>query len=149
MNIFQALRISASGLSAERIRMDVISSNIANAQTTRTDEGGPYRRQVALLAPANPVQGSFQKTLQQAMGENIPVSGVRVTGIVADPTPSKKVYDPKHPDASPDGYVEYPNVDIMKEMVEAITASRAYEANITALNSTKNMFLKALEIGRG
>lgn len=149
MNIFQALRISASGLSAERLRMDVISSNIANAQATRTIQGGPYRRQIALLAPADQASGSFQQVLRQVLGENRAVAGVRVSGIVQDPTPSKKVYDPQHPDASPEGYVEYPNVDIMKEMVEMITASRAYEANVTALNSTKNMFLKALEIGRG
>lgn len=148
MNIFKALNISASGLSAERLRMDVISGNIANANTTRTEKGGAYRRQVALLAPVQN-QMSFQEVLQKTQEGMPPVAGVRVVGIREDPTPNKRVYDPKHPDADSEGYVEYPNVEIMKEMVEAITASRAYEANVTALNSTKSMFLKALEIGRG
>lgn len=149
MNIFQALKISASGLSAERLRLDTISANIANANTTRTEKGGPYRRQVALLAPMRHRENSFKDILRQAQGDMPPVAGVRVVGISEDPTPNKLVYDPKHPDANRDGYVEYPNVDIMKEMVEAITASRAYEANVTAMNSTKSMFLKALEIGKG
>jgi flagellar basal-body rod protein FlgC len=147
MNLFKTLNISASGLSAERLRMDVISSNIANAGSTRSAKGGPYRRQVALLAPQNR-QESFQKTLQDSLNRQAPYSGVRVAGIVEDQSPFKKVYDPKHPHASPDGYVEYPNVDVMKEMVELITASRSYEANVTVLNSTKSMFLKTLEIGR-
>lgn len=149
MNIFGALKISASGLSAERLRLDTISANIANANTTRTENGGPYRRQVALLAPMQNEEKSFKNVLRRAQGEMSSAAGVRVVGISEDPTPNKRVYDPKHPDADSDGYVEYPNVDIMKEMVEAITASRAYEANVTAMNSTKSMFLKALEIGRG
>ena len=149
MNIFQALKISASGLSAERLRLDTISANIANANTTRTEKGGPYRRQVAMLAPMRQQENSFKDVLRQAQGDMPPVAGVRVVGISEDPTPNKLVYDPKHPDANSDGYVEYPNVDIMKEMVEALTASRAYEANVTAMNSTKSMFLKALEIGKG
>jgi len=149
MNVFKALKISASGLSAERLRLDTISANIANANTTRTEKGGPYRRQVAMLAPMRQQEYSFKDILRQAQGDIPPVAGVRVVGISEDPTPNKLVYDPKHPDANSDGYVEYPNVDIMKEMVEAITASRAYEANVTAMNSTKSMFLKALEIGKG
>ncbi|MBZ4653160.1 MAG: flagellar basal body rod protein FlgC [Bacillota bacterium] len=149
MNLFNSLKISASGLSAERLRMDVISANIANANTTRSPQGGPYRRQVALLSPGMYNTNNFKKTLQNAMQNNFPYSGVRVEKIVTDPTPNKRVYDPKHPDASADGYVEYPNVDVMKEIVELITASRAYEANVTTLNATKNMALKTLEIGRG
>ncbi len=147
MNLFKTLNISASGLSAERLRMDVISSNIANASSTRSVKGGPYRRQVVLLAPQNK-QESFQKVLQDSLNGQAPYSGVRVAGIVEDQSPLKRVYDPKHPHASPDGYVEYSNVDVMKEMVELITASRSYEANVTVLNSTKSMFLKTLEIGR-
>lgn len=132
--------------------MDVISANIANANSTRTAEGGPYRRQVALLAPGA-VENDFQTVLSKAQRDaarkNVPAqNGVRVIGIVEDPTPNKRVYDPKHPDADAEGYVEYPNVDIMKEMVELITASRSYEANVTALNSAKNMAQKTLEIGR-
>lgn len=147
MNLLNALNVSASGLSAERLRMDVISANIANANSTRTEKGGAYRRQVALLAPQN-AQNSFQKALQDSLNRQAPYSGVKVAGIVEDQTPLKRVYDPTHPDAASDGYVEYPNVDVMKEMVELITASRSYEANATVLNSTKSMFLKTLEIGR-
>ncbi len=148
MNIFDSLNISASGLSAERLRMDVISSNIANANTTRTAKGGPYRRQIALLAPDEGSATSFKAALGRAQEKELSSGGVRVVKIMEDPSPTKKVYDPKHPDASSDGYVEYPNVDVMKEMVEMITASRAYEANITTLNATKNIFMKTLEIGR-
>jgi len=149
MNIFKAMKISASGLSAERLRMDVISSNIANANSTRSPRGGPYKRQVALLSSQEGDGTSFKRILGRFQKEKTEPKGVRVAGIVEDPTPSKKVYDPKHPDAGPDGYVEYPNVDVMKEMVELITASRAYEANATVLNSSKNMALKTLEIGKG
>jgi flagellar basal-body rod protein FlgC len=147
MSLFKSLGISASGLSAERLRMDVISSNIANANSTQTVKGGPYRRRVALLAPQKNEE-SFKNILQDSLKNMPSYSGVRVAGIIEDSSPLKRVYDPEHPHASADGYVEYPNVDVMKEMVELITASRAYEANVTALNSTKNMFLKTLEIGR-
>ncbi|MDD2212097.1 MAG: flagellar basal body rod protein FlgC [Clostridia bacterium] len=147
MDLLKSLNISASGLSAERLRMDVISSNIANANSTQTVKGSPYRRRVALLAPQSTPE-NFKNILQDSLKNKIPYSGVRVAGIVEDSSPLKRVYDPQHPQASADGYVEYPNVDVMKEMVELITASRAYEANVTALNSTKNMFLKTLEIGR-
>jgi len=147
MGIFDSLNISASGLSAERLRMDVISSNIANASSTQTVGGGPYRRKIAILSPQNNSQ-SFRKVLQDSIKNKAPYSGVRVLGIMEDSTPLKRVYDPQHPQASEDGYVEYPNVDVMKEMVELITASRAYEANVTAMNSTKSMFIKTLEIGR-
>lgn len=149
MNIFKAMRISATGLSAERLRMDVISSNIANANSTRSAAGGPYKRQVALLAAVKNGASSFKNLLKNSKQAAEDLEGVRVVGIVEDNSPPKRVYDPKHPDATPDGYVEYPNVDVMKEMVELITASRAYEANITVLNSTKSMALKALEIGKG
>lgn len=148
MNILDSLNISASGLSAERLRMDVISSNIANANSTRTAKGGPYRRQIALLAPDELSNNGFKAALGHARERELSCEGVRVVKIIRDPSPTKKVYEPKHPDASSDGYVEYPNVDVMKEMVEMITASRAYEANITTLNATKSMFMKTLEIGR-
>jgi flagellar basal-body rod protein FlgC len=147
MNFLNAIKSSASGLSAERLRMDVISSNIANAQSTRTAKGGPYRRQVVLLAPQKE-QDNFQNILQNTLRKQAPYSGVKVAAIVEDQAPLKRVYDPTHPDAGEDGYVEYPNVDVMKEMVELITASRSYEANATVLNATKSMLLKTLEIGR-
>ncbi len=148
MNLYDSFKISASGLSAERLRMDVISSNIANANSTRSAKGGPYKRQVAILQPADP-QESFQTALREKQNKGAGLTGVKVAGIIEDTSPTKKVYDPKHPDANGEGYVEYPNVDVMKEMVEMITASRAYEANVTALNGTKSMILKTLEIGRG
>lgn len=148
MNILDSLKISATGLSAERLRMDVISANIANANSTRSAKGGPYRRQVALLAPGEE-NGTFQEVLAAKQKQGARLTGVRVTGVTEDSSPLKTVYDPSHPDADKNGYVSYPNVDVMKEMVELITASRAYEANVTVLNSTKSMLLKTLEIGRG
>jgi flagellar basal-body rod protein FlgC len=149
VNIFKAFKISSSGLSAERLRMDVISANIANANSTRSAQGGPYKRQVALLSSVKEQAESFKKVFNSEKQKQNELGGVRVVSIVEDPSPSKKVYEPKHPDANEDGYVEYPNVDVMKEMVEMITASRAYEANVTVLNSTKSMALKTLEIGKG
>ncbi|MDD2400835.1 MAG: flagellar basal body rod protein FlgC [Clostridia bacterium] len=145
MNLIKSLNISASGLSAERLRMDVISSNIANANSTRTEGGGPYRRQVALLSPRNDRE-NFQKILDNKVNRLFSCGGVKVSGVVQDSTPFKRVYDPEHPDASEDGYVEYTNVNVMKEMIELMTASRSYEANVTAFNATKSMFSKTLEI---
>ncbi len=137
MNLMRSLGISASGLSAERLRMDVISANIANANSTQTVEGGPYRRRVVLLASREWTPG-FKSILQDSLvNKTAYAGGVKVSGIVEDESPLKMVYDPTHPHASADGYVAYPNVDVMKEMVELITASRAYEANVTTLNSTK------------
>lgn len=147
MQLLKSMGISASGLSAERLRMDIISSNIANANSTQTVQGGPYRRQVAILAPQKNC-GGFKNALQASLQKIPPYSGVKVAAIMDDPAPLKRVYDPEHPHASADGFVDYPNVDVMREMVELITASRAYEANVTALNSTKNMIMKTLEIGR-
>ncbi len=162
---FRALEISASGLTAERMRMDVISNNIANAQTTRSPEGGPYRRRVTEMSARGEAQGAdfsnlFSRALQAAgvpaefVGEaaglpDVAVgSGVRVTGVISDKRPLILKYDPSHPDANADGYVEMPNVDPVTEMVDLISASRAYEANVTALNAAKNMAMRALEIGR-
>ncbi|NLJ73545.1 MAG: flagellar basal body rod protein FlgC [Firmicutes bacterium] len=138
MSTFKAFRISASGLTAERLRMDTIANNLANANTTRTEEGGPYRRQVPVFAPL----------LDKSIRGGGKVQGVQVMGIVSDPSPPQIVYDPQHPDADGDGYVEMPNVHLVKEMVDLITATRAYEANISALNAAKTMAQKALEIGR-
>jgi len=135
---FKSLRISSSGLSAERLRMDTISSNIANANTTRGENGGPYRRKVAV----------FQENLDQFSKNDNKLLGVKAVGIEEDSSPFQKVYDPSHPDADKDGYVTMPNVNILNEMADLITATRAYEANVSAMNSEKSMFLKALEIGR-
>lgn len=134
MSIFGGIRISASGLSAERLRMDVISSNIANMNTTRTDEGGAYRRKVAV----------FKENYENNLG----MLGVKAVKIEEDDSDMRMVYDPNHPDANDLGYVEYPNVDILVEKTDLMTATRAYEANVDALTAQKNMISKALEIGR-
>lgn len=147
MGYFSALDAGASGLSAQRLRMDLISQNIANVNTTRTEAGTPYRRKVAVFeerssdTPFSDYLDAAEKGVQGA-------NGVRVAKIVEDPSEFKKVYDPGNPDAGKDGYVEMPNVDVITEMVNMISASRAYEANVTALNTTKGMALKALEIGK-
>lgn len=146
MGMFGGINASASGLTAERLRMDVISNNIANANTTRTAEGGAYRRQIVVFEPRTQ-QNSFASMLDSEMGAGTG-NGVRVVGIEKDNSPTRRVYDPNHPDANKEGYVELPNVNIVSEMVDMITATRAYEANVTAVNSAKNMALKALEIGK-
>lgn len=144
MGMFGAIDSAASGLTAERLRMDVISNNIANANTTRTAKGGPYRRQLVVFEPRSE-QASFSQLLSKEMGSG---DGVKVVGITEDDSPTRMVYDPHHPDANQAGYVEMPNVNIVTEMVDMITATRAYEANVTAVNSAKSMALKALEIGK-
>lgn len=134
MGIFNTMRISASGLSAERLRMDTITSNITNATTTRGEDGNPYVRKIAV----------FQENLDEANKLN----GVKAVGIVDDESPLKSVYDPTHPDANEDGYVTMPNVNLLNEMADIIAASRAYEANVDTLNASKSMFTKSLELGR-
>jgi flagellar basal-body rod protein FlgC len=148
MSLFGALDISASGLTAERLRMDVTAENLANAQTTRGANGQPYRRKEVVLQEAG--AGSFGATLASAMGGQGAAApgGVQVAGIVADQTPYKTVYDPGHPDADAKGYVRMPNVDTVAEMVDLISASRAYEANVTAMTAAKQMFTKTLELLR-
>lgn len=148
MSIFNSINISASGLTAERMRMDTISKNVANASTTRTTNGTPYRRQVAIFKSkeSNTPFSEYLRRSSQGSGKGL--GGVEVVSIQDDPTPYKRIYDPGHPDADGEGYVMMPNVDIVSEMANMITATRAYEANVTALNSSKSMALKALEIGR-
>ncbi len=143
MSAFSSMRISASGLSAERLRMDTIASNIANVSTTRGENGQPYRRKVAV----------FQENLEKEINKVIntyeaKLNGVKAVGIEEDNSPLRKVYDPSHPDADNEGYVSMPNVNVLNEMADMIAASRAYEANVTAMNTEKGMFMKALEIGR-
>lgn len=142
--MFGAIDAAASGLTAERLRMDVISNNIANVNTTRTAEGGAYRRQVVVFEP-RAKESSFAQILSKQVDTG---NGVRVVGINKDSSPTHQVYDPAHPDANKDGYVEMPNVNIVTEMVDMITATRAYEANVTTINAAKSMALKALEIGK-
>lgn len=145
MSVFKALQISGSGLTAERLRMDTIANNLANANTTRSPEGGPYKRQVPVFAPIleQQMHGTPAPMQRGASGR-----GVQVLGVATDNSEPRLVYDPQHPDANADGYVEMPNIHVVQEMVDLITATRAYEANISALNSAKSMAQRALEIGR-
>jgi flagellar basal-body rod protein FlgC len=145
MGMFDALEISASGLTAERMRMDVTAQNLANAQTTRGADGQPYRRKEVVLAERQG-PGSFGAALAGAMSTG--AKGVEVAAITEDQTPLKRVYDPSHPDADADGYVQMPNVDTVAEMVDLISAQRAYEANVTAMQAAKQMFAKTLELLR-
>ena len=151
MGLFGAIDISGSALSAERLRMDVTAENLANAQTTHGPGGGPYRRKVVVLSPSGG-GGAFGPRLAGAMGgrglHGGGAAGVQVAGVAEDPAPDKLVYDPGHPDANALGYVRMPNVDPVSEMVDLITASRGYEANVTAMQAAKAMFTKTLEILR-
>jgi flagellar basal-body rod protein FlgC len=151
MSLFNGFNISASGLTANRMRMDVVSSNIANANTTRAQlvngEWVPYRRKSVELTQSG--SSPFALQLQSAVQkESAKVSGVTVSRIRDDQTPFNLSYDPANPDADENGYVQLPNVDPIKEMVDLMSATRSYEANVTALNASKNMFMKALEIGK-
>ncbi|HHT87938.1 MAG TPA: flagellar basal body rod protein FlgC [Clostridiales bacterium] len=144
MSAFSGMNISASGMTAQRLRMDIISQNIANVNTTRDENGEPYRRKAVVFAEkdATPFQEVFMRTA------GIIGNGVKVSGIIEDSKPMRKVYDPNHPDADEEGYVTYPNVNIVQEMTDLIDATRSYEANVTAFNATKNMALKGLEVGK-
>lgn len=132
--MFESLRISATGMTAERLRMDVVAANIANADTTRGADGGPYRRREVTLRAA----GSFDEVLR----------GVEVSGITEDTSPPRRVYDPGHPDADAEGYVSMPNVSAITEMVDLIAASRSYESNVVAMNAAKQMYNRTLDILR-
>ena len=148
MSMFLGIDAAASGLTAERLRMDVISNNIANANTTRTQEGGAYHRRYVVFEPRVKGGNSFSSFLQRSVNKLEAGDGVRAIGIEADETQGPLVYDPGHPDANADGYVERPNINVVAEMVDMITASRAYEANTTTINAAKSMVTKALEMGK-
>ncbi len=145
MSLFGGMNASASGLTVNRLRMDVVSANIANAETTKGSlvdgEWVPYRRKLVELE-------SFEQRLHTAMGTRSVTTGVTVDRIKGDETPFQQVFDPEHPDANEAGYVLMPNVDPLKEMVDLMSATRSYEANVTAFNASKGMFMKALEIGK-
>jgi flagellar basal-body rod protein FlgC len=138
MEMFRSFKISGSALAAEKLRVDLVAGNLANMHTTRTAAGGAYRRKTIVFAE------SYSKARSAFAGK-----GVRVASIVDDPNPSRLEYDPEHPDANEEGFVPYPNINLAKEMTDLITASRSYEANTTAINTFKSLYLKALEIGRG
>lgn len=143
MDIFTTFDIAASGLRAQTTRLNTISSNLANAETTATPEGGPYKKKSVVFQTENM---PFNKHLANSMSTQ--TQGVKVAKIIEDNSPPQKVYDPSHPDAKEDGYVEMPNVSVLKEMVDMMSATRSYEANATTIKSAKRMALKALEIGR-
>lgn len=142
MDFFTAMEVSASGLSAERTRMNVASSNLANVNTTQTEEGGAYRRRTVALGSVDAAaRGGMQTSFDRA------IKGVEVQAIEEDQGPPRLEYDPGHPDADINGYVEYPNINVIEEMVDMITASRAYEAGITALDTAVAMAERAVDIG--
>ena len=152
MGMFTSMNIAATGMSVERLRTDVISNNIANASTTRTPEGGPFKKSLVVLEPIASEHPVWRSPFVSADQDNGPGMGVRVKEIVKDTTQGKLVYDPNHPDAIQSGpnkgYVEYPNVNIVNEMVDMISANRAYEANSSVIQGSKEMFSAALEIGQ-
>ncbi|PKM95705.1 MAG: flagellar basal body rod protein FlgC [Firmicutes bacterium HGW-Firmicutes-1] len=148
MSVFNTMNVSATGMTAQRLRMDTISQNIANINTTRGDNGsGPYRRKIAVFEEIS-TQKNFSNMLNQYLGEYSKVGGVKVKKIAEDKSPFISLYDPTHPDANKEGYVLMPNVNSLEEMTNLISANRSYEANVTAFNSNKSMLSKALEIGR-
>ena len=144
MDFFSSMNVSSSALTAERTRMNLISSNLANANATRTPEGGPYKRKDAVFA-ATPVENRFSRALNSAAGG---VRQVAIQQIVEDQNPPRMQYDPSHPDANPQGYVALPNVNVIEEMTDMINATRTYEANVTAVQAAKSMAMKTLEIGK-
>lgn len=143
MDFFSALRISTTGLSVQRTRMNLTSSNLANVETTRTAEGGPYKRRTAVVG-AVPLSETFEEVFGDALHDK--THGAEVISVSADASQGRLVYDPSHPDANGDGYVEMPNVNPINEMVDMLTASRAYEANVTAVKAIKSMAQSALDI---
>lgn len=151
MGLFDAMNVSATGLTAQRYRMDIIAENVANANSTRTEGGGIYRRKVVTFEAEGNKPGSFSSMLASSAGsiDNVIGGGVRITSIHEDrKSDLRRVYDPSHPDADEAGYVYYPNVDTITEMTNLIDATRAYEANATAIDASKNMMSQALNIGK-
>ena len=149
MDLSDSLAVSVSALDAHRHRLNVIASNLANAQSTKTSTGGPYRRRDVVFQAA-PVSSAFQKAFTQVSkgaGRHA-LDGVKVARVIEDQKPGQTVYDPRHPDVDKKGFVTMPNVNVMEEMVNMIGASRAYEANVQAVNATRTMWNRALEIGR-
>ena len=145
MDFMTAFDISASGLSADRTRINTISMNLANAKTTRTAQGGPYRRR-SVVQQTTDVDDPFSIHMRSALDRS--VQGVRVSAVTMDNRPFKKVYEPGNPDANPEGYVMYPDINVVEEMANLMSAQRNYEANVTTVDAVKGMFIKALDIGR-
>ena len=152
MGMFTSINIAATGMAAERLRTDVISDNIANASTTRTQDGGPFKKSTVVMRPVSDANPQWRTPFTPSSLDNGPGKGVKVLEITKDTSEGRLVYDPTHPDAYQSGphkgYVEYPNVNIVNEMVDMITASRAYEANVTTINAAKSMASQALNISK-
>lgn len=146
--MFEAFYISATGLTAQRIRMDLIAENLANVNTTSTPQGGPYRRKDAIFASIDAIKPFSHFLLGKAIEWREKRKGVKVVDIIESQEQPKMVYQPQHPNANEEGYVAMPNIDVVSEMVNMISAARAYEANVTVLNAAKSMMEKAIEIGR-
>lgn len=147
MAFLSAMNISASALTAQRMRLDIAAENIANVSTTRTESGEPYRRKMVVFEPIE--QSSFQAVLNRTRRlRTADQKGVRVTQIIEDTRDFKMVYNPSHPDADENGYVQMPNVDLLKETVDSMEATRAYDANVTAFNAIKSMATKGLDVGK-
>ncbi len=147
MSIFKSFSVNASGMTAERFRMDIISQNVANANTTRTEEGTPYRRKVVTFQERTTDVTSFGTIFRRARGMDVG-NGVKATGVYEDQSDLTMVYDPSHPDADENGYVLYPNVNIVTEMTNMIDAERAYQANATAFTASKSIAMKGLDIAK-
>lgn len=147
MNLFSALSVSASGMSAQRQRTELLVENLANAETTRTPEGGPYRRKDVVFA-ADPDASSFSSLYQSASAADDPGVGVRVAQVVTDTREPEKRYMPGHPDADPDGYVSFPRMNPSEDMVDLLGASRSYQANVSAISAVKDMLQKSMELFR-
>lgn len=148
MSFLSSLNIAASGMTVQRLRLDVAAENITNIGTTRTESGGPYRRKMVVIEAKDNSFGSMYRKSLDKFDNNASSGGVRARSVVDDNTELKAVYDPEHPDSDENGYVRIPNIDIVKEMTDSMSATRSYEANITAFNAVKMMAQKALEIGR-
>ena len=146
MGVFSSMNVAATGMTSQQLRLDVISENIANASTTRTQKGGAYRRKTVVFSEQDTT--SFDHILNGYLGYYKP-NGVKVTQVVEDPSDLRLVYEPDNPDANEEGYVEYPNVDTVTEMTNLIDSSRAYEANVTAFNAAKSIASKGLELFKG
>jgi flagellar basal-body rod protein FlgC len=143
MNLFRVLEVSATALEAERQRAEVVASNLANAETTRTPSGGPYQRQLVVFSPERP--GTFADALHQSLADRS-IRGVRVSSVIGDTAPPIRRYDPGHPDADAQGYVSYPSINPMAEMVDLMGASRAYALNVSAVQATKQMIQESISL---
>ncbi len=148
MSFFDTLNTSATALTAQSLRMDIISQNMANVDTTRTADGGAYKRKTVIFKEIGDNKNNFQNIFNKTLNKNQRLAGVKVEKIVEDDTEGPKEYNPTHPDSDENGYVTKPNVNVVEEMVNMISANRAYEANITSVNLTKSMISKTLEIGK-